>query len=116
MNPAEEGARAAAARLSDQYGPNLAMRVEAELHRDSHAAPDQFVDPVSIGALIVSIASLAWTIYQDLRKRNQSPPAPEVVARTVRIQLDQPSNLSQQEQAHVIEVTVDEVVRQITAG
>lgn len=109
----EEGARAAATRLSDQYGADVPMRVEAELHRDPNASPGQYVvDPISLGALIVSIATLAWTIYQDLRKQNQPPPAPQVVARTVRIQLDHPSNLPQLEQAHIIDVTVEEVLRQ----
>lgn len=107
----QEGVRAAAARLEDTYGPDLPTQVEAELHRGPDAAPDQYFDPISIAALILGIAQLAWTVYHDLRKSNQSEPDPQVVTRTVRIQLDHPSNLGPQERAHVIEVTVEEVLR-----
>ena len=30
--------------------------------------PERTLDPVSLGALIVSAASLGWTIYRDLKK------------------------------------------------
>ena len=111
MNPVDEGSRAAAARMADQYGSDLPTHVEAELRRDPKAAPGQYFDPISIGALIVSIATLAWTVYQDLREPNQPEPDPQVVARTVRIQLDHPDELTDQERAHIIDVTVEEVLR-----
>lgn len=109
----EHGARSAATRLSEQLGPDLPMHVETELHRDPNEAPHQYVDPISIsiGALIVSIAGLAWTIYQDLSKPGRPQPTPPVVSRTVRIQLSDRSDLSHEERAHVIDVTVEEVLR-----
>ena len=59
-------------------------------------------------SLIVAIASLAWTVYTDLKKRTTQPAA-EVVARTVRVtrrdqgQPDAPD--------HVVEVVVTETIR-----
>ncbi len=108
----EAAARAAAIRLSEQYGADVPTDVDVELGRDPDAPPDQYVDPVSIGALIVSIASLAWTVYQDLRRQNKPEPTTEVVSRTVRLQLDHPSHSSPDERAHVIDVTVEELLRQ----
>jgi hypothetical protein len=107
----EQGAKAAAAKLSGTFGDDLPMQVESELHPHADARPGQYLDPVSLGALIVSIASLAWTIYTDLRKPSGPPPAPEVVARTVRVQLNHPNELTQPQLAQVIEVTVQETLR-----
>jgi hypothetical protein len=86
-DPVADGARAAAERLTLDYGPGLAPDVEAALHaRGPEQRPDQFFDPISLGALIVSIATLAWTVYTDLKKETANP-APDVVARTVRVEL-----------------------------
>jgi hypothetical protein len=46
--------------------------LEAELHR---RRPVQYVDSVAIASLIVSVATLAWTVYTDLKR-----PAPKVQA------------------------------------
>jgi hypothetical protein len=86
-DPVSTGARAAAERLAPDHDPGLAADVEAALYtRGQEQRPDQFFDPVSLGALIVSIASLTWTVYTDLKKKTHRP-APEVVARTVRVEL-----------------------------
>jgi hypothetical protein len=82
-------------------GENLATR-------ESPSAPPQYVDPAALASLIVAIASLAWTVYIDLRKRTAKPSA-EVVARTVRVtrrdqgQADAPD--------HIIEAVVTETIR-----
>lgn len=68
-DPVERIARAAATRLTAKHGPSLRVEVEAALHaRDSTREPDRYLDPVALGGLIVSIATLAWTIYTDLKQ------------------------------------------------
>jgi hypothetical protein len=87
-DPVEQNARAAAYRLAAEHGRGLPADVEAALHaRGSVPRPDQYLDPVSLAGLIVSAASLAWTVYADLKTRTAKP-APEVVARTVRVRLE----------------------------
>jgi hypothetical protein len=85
------------------------VRLEAVLAtRESPSAPPQYVDPIALASLIVAIASLAWTVYTDLKKRTATPAA-EVVARTVQVtrrnqgQADAPD--------HIIEVVVTEAIR-----
>ena len=63
-------ARAAAARLQDPLGPALVDDVEAELGHDA-GAPRTYADPVSIAGLVVAIASLAWSIYSELRRQHR---------------------------------------------
>jgi hypothetical protein len=85
-DPAADAARAAAAILALDLGPRLPAEVEAALaDRDVQQRPGQYLDPVSLASLIVSIASLAWTIYNDRRTRNPEPPPPDSIARQVRI-------------------------------
>jgi hypothetical protein len=31
--------------------------------------PEQYFDPITLGGLIVSIATLAWNAYTDLKKK-----------------------------------------------
>jgi hypothetical protein len=74
-------ARTAAQQLEAEGGPGLLAEVEAVLAtRESPSTPPQYIDPVALASLIVAIASLAWTVYTDLRKRTAKPSA-EVVAR-----------------------------------
>ena len=63
---AATAARAAAQRLAADYGPALPQHVEAALHAPAEP-PTRYVDPVAIGGLIVAVATLAWTVYHDLR-------------------------------------------------
>lgn len=64
--------RATAGKLAEVYGPEMALEVETVLaERRDGARPDQYLDPVSLGGLIVSIATLAWTVYSDCRKERQ---------------------------------------------
>ncbi len=110
-DPIEHSARAAALRLVTDYGPGLPVDVEAALHaRGSIHQPEHYFDPISLGALIVSVANLAWTVYTDLKKRTPDP-SPEVVARTVRVALRDAGGLDAAQRHHVIDVVVDETVR-----
>ncbi len=67
-NSSEEVARRSAARLVD-IDPGLPDQVEQALAEDPLSRPaDRILDPISLGALIASIASLGWTIYHDIKK------------------------------------------------
>ena len=69
-DPAADAARSAAAILAADLGPNLPAEVEAALAaRGTQQRPDRYLDPVSLAGLIVAIATLAWTIYNDRRKQ-----------------------------------------------
>ncbi|MFD0745885.1 hypothetical protein ACFQ1L_31665 [Phytohabitans flavus] len=67
----------------------------------------QYLDPVSLGSLIVSVAALAWTIANDLRSRRQAPSV-EQVARQVRIELTVTGHLANAE-------TLDKIVNVVIA-
>jgi hypothetical protein len=66
------------------------------------------VDPVALASLIVSIASLAWTVYTDLKKHTANPTV-EVVTRTVRVTRRDQGHAAAPD--HVVEVVVTETIR-----
>jgi len=109
-DPVERIARAAASRLTAKHGPSLPIDVEAALHaRDSAREPGRYLDPVALGGLIVSIATLAWTIYTDLKQRTPNP-SPEVLARTIRVRLRETDTPSSTDRDAIIEVVVTETL------
>jgi hypothetical protein len=82
----DEIARAAAVRLSPEFGPRTEAEVAAALFaRRVPRAAEQY-DPVSVGILIVAIVTLAWTVYSDHRKEHPDA-AREVIELTVRSEL-----------------------------
>jgi hypothetical protein len=88
--------------------PNPAGDVEAALHaRGSTRHPQQYLDPISLASLIVSVATLAWTVYTDLKNKTPNP-SPTVVARTIRVRLSNDSELDPAQRDRIIEVVVDE--------
>src|ERR1039458_7519647 len=105
-DPITAAARATAERLAAEYGPSLAADVDAALHaRQTAQRRSQYLDPVSLGALIVAIATLAWTIYSDQRKKTPEP-SPGMVARHVRVELRKHGDTSQQDTDHITEIVV----------
>jgi hypothetical protein len=107
-DPIGAAARAAAQRLEAEGRAGLVAEVEAVLAaRDPAAPPSQYVDPVALASLIVTVASSAWTVYNDLRKRT-SRPEPAVVARAVRVKLRDDGQAAPDE---VVEVVVTETVQ-----
>lgn len=118
-DPIASTARAAAQRLSGRHGSALAAHVEAALHSsDGVQRPRQYVDPVSLGGLIVSIATLAWAVYNDLHKSTPKPDR-DVVARQVRVRLDrEPAavGLGPEDRDQVIEVVVDEAFNAVNGS
>jgi hypothetical protein len=112
-DPVAMAARAAAARLEGQHGPGLAADVEAALHaRGAEQRPDRYFDPVSLGSLIVSIASLAWSIYLGLKQKTPKP-APDVLARAVRVELRTRGDAVIASQNEVTDVVVTEIIRAV---
>ena len=111
-DPAADGARAAAQRLTPVYGARLQADVEAALHtrETDQAAPGQYIDPVAIASLIVAAASLAWTVYRDLRANHSTSPASDHVARRVRTTLRETRTLNEHAE-QVVEITVEETIR-----
>jgi hypothetical protein len=110
-DPVTTAARAAAERLAAEYPPSLATEVEVALQaRGTAQRPGQYLDPISLGSLIVAIATLAWTIYSDQRKET-SEPSPDVVARHVRVELRKHSSTSPQEGDRITEIVVAEIIQ-----
>jgi hypothetical protein len=110
-DPAAEAARSAAAILAPDLGSNLPAEVEAALAaRDTHLSHNRFLDPVSLASLIVAIATLAWTIYNDQRKHTPDPP-PSSVARQVRITLRDQDTLLPEGTERITEVVATEITR-----
>ena len=111
-DPAAGAARSAAAILAPDLGPSLPTEVEAALAaRGTGQRPDRYLDPVSLASLIVAIATLAWTIYNDQRTRTPDPP-PGSIARQVRITLrDQDISLPPGAE-RITEVVATEITRQ----
>ncbi len=110
--PVARGARAAAQRLAPGPGGSLTADVEAALHSQNAGHPQQYLDPISLGALIVSTASLAWTIYTDLKTKTQRP-APQVIARRVRIELGDRAPIEPTERDRIIDAVVAETIQAI---
>jgi hypothetical protein len=111
-DPAAAAARAAAAILAPELGADLPAEVEAALAaRGTRQPPDRYLDPVSIATLIVTIATLAWTIYNDQRTRTPDPP-PATIARQIRITLrDQDTTLPPGTE-HITEIVATEITHQ----
>jgi hypothetical protein len=104
-------ARAAADRLATEHNSGLAADVEAALQgRGTTQRPNQYLDPVSLGSLIVAIATLAWTIYSDQRRKTREPP-PELIARHVRAELRRESNTYGEEIDRITEIIITEIIQ-----
>jgi hypothetical protein len=103
--------RATAVRLSQQYGPKTPLDVETALAaRKSGSRPETYIDFISIGSLIVSTASLAWTIYTDQRKRT-STPDPEALSAAVRERIDPTSSDSSALRERIITIVAAEIIQ-----
>ena len=106
-----DAARSAAVILAPSLGPNLPAEVEAALAaRGTQQRPDRYLDPVTLAGLIVAIASLAWTIYNDRRKHTPDPP-PDSVARQVRITLRDQDTALPPGAERITEIVATEITR-----
>ena len=112
-DPAADAARSAAAILAPDLGPGLPAEVEAALAaRGTQQRPDRYLDPVSLAGLIVAIATLAWTIYNDRRKQDPGPPPADAIARQVRITLRDQDTVLPPGTERITEVVATEITRQ----
>ncbi|HXL93553.1 MAG TPA: hypothetical protein VN969_31870 [Streptosporangiaceae bacterium] len=110
-DPAAEAARAAAEALVSQAGPGLLTEVEVALAaRGTQQRPGRYLDPVSLAGLIVAIATLAWTIYNDQRSRTHNP-SPEAIARRLRITLREQDTALPDGTEHITEIIATEITR-----
>lgn len=109
MTDADRIARAAADRLATTLGPDLPAQVEQELNADPLDPPKRLVDPVSLATLLVSAASLAWTIWHDIKKdhatSSQTEQAEALAASLARSAPPHP------DRALVVQVVAEETVR-----
>jgi hypothetical protein len=104
-------ARAAADQLTASYGPSLTAEVEAALHaKDARERPAEYFDPISLGGLIVAIATLAWTIYSDQRKTTPAP-SPDAVAQAVRVELRTHNGAYPEEHERITSIVVTEILK-----
>jgi hypothetical protein len=102
---------AAARELAGPFGrPLLQLDVEATLHsRETTEHPAQFTDPVALGSLIVSIATLAWQVYCDKKKEGDKPTR-DMLTRILRLRRQQSSDLSGAEKK-IIEIVAEEIIK-----
>src|SRR6266540_3656397 len=111
-SPVDRIARNAAARLAqDADLPLLVPEVERQLQvGDDHAAADRY-EPIaiSLAALIVSVAGLAWTIYTDLKKQTRRPD-PEVMERRIRVEIEHPEKVSAADRDRVITTVIEQML------
>jgi hypothetical protein len=102
-------ARAAAKRLAGVFKLPLDTEVELALDNEGPRSRGQYFDPISLGSLIVAVATLAWTIYADMKGKG-TVPKPDHIARRVQLQVRVPHGVSPDHANTVIEVVVDEVL------
>jgi hypothetical protein len=112
MTDAASIARQAAARLAATLGPDLPAQVERELNADPLDPPMRGVDPVSLASLLVSLASLAWTIWRDLRKdhatRSRSEQAEALAAALAE---STPPALPPAQRTLLVQIVAEETIR-----
>ena len=114
-DPAARAARAAAAILAPDHSPSLPVEVEAALAaRGSHQRPDRYLDLVSLASLIVSIATLAWTIYNDQRAHTPNP-QPDAIAHGVRDTLSEQGITLPSGTEKITEIIVHEITRTVSS-
>lgn len=108
-----EIARRAAAQLAEPGDRRFLQAVDRALAGSAdHERPQRFLDPgtgIALASLLVSAASLAWTIYRDLSARNQPPP-PDRLIIELRQQLDQPPAVPDADRERVIEHVARETI------
>jgi hypothetical protein len=110
-------ARRAAQRLGGDLDRNLPTAVEAQLQAGGKV-PQRYepATTIALAALILSAAKFAWDIYRDLKKDSKAAPATEVIARRMRLELNIDDEIDADRRDKVIEVVVDELVKQPPAA
>jgi hypothetical protein len=111
--PAEpdDVARTAAQQLID-LDSNLPAFVEAQLQGATGGAPSKYelATAIALATLVVQIAQFGWQIYHDLKSGNQEP-ARDVVRRRIRIKVETPTHVTEQQRGRIVDAVVDEIYR-----
>ena len=116
----EQIAKLAAEALAPKIDPNLAAWT-AELVAEEHKgnAPEKFCDPnlvIAAASLLVTAASVAWTIYRDIKKDKPDVEVSEqFVARRVSIKLSE-RNIPTELNGSTQEMIIEEVSRQVVTA
>jgi hypothetical protein len=103
-------ARGAAEHLAERYGRGVPLDVEDALRARDGAtdSPGQYADWSDVASLIVSVAALAWSIYDSVRRKGERL-QPEALARHVRVELRDTYGLGPGDRDRIIEVVVAEI-------
>ena len=109
-------ARTAATILAPELGRNLPVEVEAALAaRAGDQRPHHYLNVISLGSLTVSVATLAWTIYNDQRTRIQGQRLEaDAIARQIRSTLHDQDIPLPAGADRITEVVATEIIRQST--
>ena len=114
--PVERTARAAAERLSADYGPRLVPDVEAAVYNAGwQQRPEQYLDPISLAALLLAAAQFGWQVYQD-HKKETAKPSREVLERRIRVELPERTDISADDRDRIIAVVTEEIIKQADEG
>ncbi|MEM9762501.1 MAG: hypothetical protein AAF968_08340 [Pseudomonadota bacterium] len=107
-------AQAAARRLSADMPAGFSEAVDAALAAPEGAgSASKTYDAgtaIALGALLVSIAQFAWTIYTDLRKQTPKPDR-EVLARRIRLRLEENSPSGGEHAHRMVEAVIEEITQ-----
>lgn len=99
--------RASARQLAKSM-PSITLEAErAILLSRTSELPKQYFDPISLGALLVSAATLAWTIYNDSKTRRSSRTELE---KSVTESLPLPAGVDQAAYVRIVEVVASEAI------
>ncbi|WP_285791316.1 hypothetical protein [Micromonospora sp. NBRC 101691] len=102
----ERAAMAAVERVGG--GEELRSGVLAALHTPGQPS-QRYNETIDLIALIVSVATLGWTVFWSLRGPT-SRPNPEVVARRIRVELSAPATITPEQRDLVIDAVVEEIL------
>ncbi len=105
-------ARHAAVKLAETTHAQLPQLTEGVLAQGESSGPAQTYDAataIGLAALLVSMASLAWTIYQD-RTQAASPPRRDLIARQLRVEIEVPHGISVEARDRMVTVVVEETM------
>lgn len=105
-------ARRAAERLGPELDRNLPALLEAQLQGGK--PPERFeplATAIAFAALIVSASQLAWNVYRDLKADRKVAPAPDLVARQLRLELKVDGRVPEEQRDRIIAVVVDEMAK-----
>jgi hypothetical protein len=104
-------ARRAALRLSGELDRNLPAAVEARIQGGEIPQRFDMATTIALATLILNVAKFAWDIYRDRKKDAKAAPAPEAVARQLRLELKVAHDIDIGRRDRVIAVVVDELMK-----